>query len=84
MAMYSDQEVDESVVLYTTGCPRCKTLEKRLNDAGVKFVKNTSVDEMLSLGLTNVPVLRAEGWMLDYKAAMDWVEKHEIKHGGVV
>lgn len=66
-----------TIVLYTTGCPRCKTLEKKLDEAGVKYETNNSVEEMLALGMSNVPVLSVDGWKLDYKAAMDWVNKIE-------
>jgi hypothetical protein len=27
----------ESIVLYTTHCPKCRVLEKKLSDKGVKF-----------------------------------------------
>lgn len=83
MAEYSDLKVYKNIVLYTTGCPRCKTLEKRLNEVGVSYETNNSVDEMLALGMNNVPVLSVDGWRLDYKAAMDWVKKIENKQGGI-
>ena len=60
-------------ILYSTGCPRCKVLEKKLESKGVAYEKNNSVDEMLSLGITEVPVLNVYGQLLSFSEANEWI-----------
>ena len=44
------------LVLYSTGCPKCGILKKKLDERGMQYQENTAVEEMLSLGITSVPV----------------------------
>ena len=60
-------------ILYSTGCPRCKVLEKKLESKGVAYEKNNSVEEMLSLGITEVPVLNVYGQLLSFSEANEWI-----------
>ena len=49
------------MILYSTDCPLCKTLEMKLNQARISYTKITDVDEMEKLGFVTVPVLFAKG-----------------------
>lgn len=60
-------------ILYSTGCPRCKVLEKKLESKGIAYEKNNSVEEMLSLGITEVPVLNVYGHLLSFSEANEWI-----------
>jgi len=60
-------------ILYSTGCPRCKVLEKKLESNGIAYEKNNSVDEMLELGISEVPVLSVYGQLLNFSEAVDWI-----------
>lgn len=62
-----------SIILYSTGCPKCKVLKSKLEDKGIEFVENSSVEEMTELGITQVPVLSVCGVLLDFKNAVTWV-----------
>lgn len=62
------------MVLYSTGCPVCKILEKKLNEKGINYETNTNVDYMLTLGITSVPVLEVNGNLLKAKEAMEWID----------
>jgi len=64
----------DKYILYSTDCPKCKILKKKMSEKGIQFVENASVDEMLELGLTTVPVLRVGDEFLDFKAALEWVK----------
>lgn len=66
-----------TIVLYTTGCPRCEVLKKKLNSKGIQYEENSSVEEMKELGITNVPVLKCEGWLMDFKSAVEWVNNQK-------
>ena len=61
------------VVFYTTGCPKCGVLKKKLDERGIQYQENTAVDEMLSLGITSVPVLNVDGRMMDFACAVKWI-----------
>lgn len=61
------------LVLYSTGCPKCRVLKKKLSDKGLAFEENSSVDEMEKLGITEVPVLSIDGELLEFSAAIQWV-----------
>lgn len=62
-------------ILFSTGCPRCEVLKKKLAEKSVEYTENNSVDEMLSLGITEVPVLKIDGNLIGFKEAVEWVNK---------
>lgn len=62
-----------SVILYSTGCPKCKVLKAKLDDKRVKYGIVDDVDEMLSLGISTVPCLGVDGEVLNFKESVDWV-----------
>ncbi len=66
--------ISNDVILYSTGCPKCRVLETKLTEAGVKFTKNESVDEMLAMGLTEAPALSVNGEVLGFLSAVRWVD----------
>lgn len=75
MAKYSDLKVHKTVVLYTTGCPKCKVLKAKLDAKGIQYEENGSVNDMKELGITNVPMLKCDGWLMDFKSAVEWVNE---------
>lgn len=67
------------VTLYSTGCPRCDILKKKLYDKKIPFVLVTDKDVMLSMNLTQVPVLEVDGELMEYRDAVGWVNNYEGK-----
>lgn len=65
------------IVLYSTDCPKCKVLKKKLEEKGIAYQENNSVKEMLSLGINQVPVLKVNGELLDFSAANTWINNRE-------
>lgn len=63
--------------MYTTGCPNCRVLKALLDEKHIPYTENTSVDEMLSLGITKVPVLRVGDEIIDYGAAINWANTYK-------
>jgi glutaredoxin-related protein len=45
------------VILYTTHCPKCRILEKKLQDKKVEYDTVEDVEEMKKIGISTVPVL---------------------------
>lgn len=67
--------INKNLILYSTGCPKCEVLKKKLADKGITYTENNSVDEMLALGITQVPVIGNNGVLMDFKTAVEWVNK---------
>ena len=44
-------------ILYSTNCPKCKILEKKMEDVKINFVVSNDVDKMMELGFMSAPVL---------------------------
>lgn len=64
------------VVLYSTGCPKCKILEQKLNMKNISYEKTNDVSELIKRGFMSAPVLRVGDEYLEFKAANDWVNEH--------
>ncbi len=67
------------VTLYSTNCPRCVVLEKKLQNAGINFSINNNIEEMLALGFLEAPILMVDGKAMTFKEANDWIG--EQQHG---
>lgn len=65
------------IILYSTNCPKCKILEKKLTEKNIKFTKNNNVVEMSELGIDQVPVLSIDGKMLSFVEANKWINERE-------
>jgi len=69
-------------ILYSTGCPRCKTLKTLLDKDGVKYEVISDVDYMTSLGIESVPVLEYEGKRYSFieaiKSIGDILDKQKV------
>ena len=61
------------IILYSTGCPKCKILESKLQSKRIYYIKNTSVEEMTKLGFITVPMLKVNDEYLDFGEAVRWV-----------
>ena len=61
------------VVLFSTGCPKCKVLEAKLQQKHISYTENNDVDLMQSKGFTVVPVLEVDGVVYDFKRAVEWI-----------
>lgn len=58
------------LVLYSTGCPRCVVLKKKMEQAGMKFEVEQDVEKMTALGIKSVPMLKVGDEMLDFNKAI--------------
>jgi glutaredoxin len=65
------------IILYSTNCPKCKILEKKLTEKNIKFTKNNNVIEMTELGIDQVPVLSIDGKLLSFVEANKWINERE-------
>lgn len=63
------------VILYTTHCPKCNVLDKKLTSKGIAYIKNTDTKEMLKKGFSTAPMLEVDGVIMDFKQANDWINE---------
>ena len=65
------------IVLYSTGCPQCTVLKKKLNNKGIVFEENTDQELMRSMNFTRVPILEVDGRRMEFSEANQWVNEQE-------
>ena len=69
----------ENIVLYSTNCPKCKVITKKLTQKGIGFTEidckaDTTYISMLSgKGFTGMPVLQVGETYLDFSKANKWI-----------
>lgn len=68
----------EKVILYTTGCPSCIVLEKKMNDKKIDFEKVFDMEELKKLNKTYFPILKVGENLFEFREAIDWVNKQEV------
>lgn len=75
--------MEEKVTLYSTNCPKCIILEKKMKQNGIIFEKNMDVDKMIEMGIMQAPVLKVGDELLNFKQAVQWVnlKKHSDELG---
>lgn len=67
----------EKIELYTTGCPQCLILEKKLDTKKIAYEKVTDFDtnELTSRGIMSAPVLKVGEVYMAFKDAVKWVNE---------
>lgn len=63
----------EKIILYSTDCPKCKVLTKKLEENGIEYDIEKSVDKMIALDITEVPMLLVNGTLMSFRDACIWV-----------
>lgn len=61
------------IILYSTGCPKCKILSEKLTQKNIGFEVINDVAKMTELGISQVPVLSVDGCLLSFQKAVSWV-----------
>ena len=68
-----------NVYLYTTGCPKCKILETKLNQKKIDFSIKNSEDDLNLLfdeGFREMPVLEVDGTKYNFGDAVKLVNEY--------
>lgn len=65
-----------SIILYTTHCPKCQVLQKKLDQKEIPYLINENVDEMLKRGLMSAPGLEVDGTMMNFTEANKWINTY--------
>ena len=75
-------ETKHNVVLYSTDCPKCKILEKKLEAKDIKYTKITgseAVNSIKSHGFMEAPLLVIDNSLaMGFAPAVNWVNNQFI------
>lgn len=62
-----------NITLFSTKCPRCVVLEKKLKTKNIEYEEINDVEIMKEKGYLTVPILEVDGESMDFKRASDWI-----------
>lgn len=66
--------MNDEIILFSTGCPKCNVLIKKLNNANIEYaIESENMSEILDLGFTEVPVLKVDDEYMTFKEANNWI-----------
>lgn len=63
------------ITLYTIDCPKCKILEKKLEQANIEYETCKDTNIMAEKGFDFMPVLDVEGQVMNFGEAVKWVNE---------
>ena len=64
-----------NVILYSTGCPKCKILETKLTQKNIEYSIFDDVDEMINKGFQSVPLLEVDKKVMSFGEAVKWLNE---------
>lgn len=64
-----------NVILYSTGCPKCKILETKLTQKNIEYSIFDDVDAMINKGFQSVPLLEVDKKVMDFGEAVKWLNE---------
>lgn len=67
--------MDERVILYEHGCPRCKVLKMKLDQSGIEYETVNDINVMKEKGFHEAPKLEVNGTVMNFKEAVDWIKE---------
>jgi glutaredoxin len=67
--------MDEHVILYEHGCPKCQILKAKLDQKNIAYERVTDIGTMMAKGFTEAPKLEVNGVVMGFKDAVDWVKE---------
>lgn len=63
------------IILYSTNCPNCKTLETLLNRKGIIYdLQVKEPEEMVEMGFFSAPMLIVNDVPMDFYKAYHWLQ----------
>ena len=64
-----------NIILYTVDCPKCKVLEKKLNNANISFEVCKDTKLMAERNISKLPMLEVDGKLLTFQEAVDLIHQ---------
>lgn len=66
------------ITLYTIDCPKCKVLEKKLDNAKIPYEVCKDIETMENMGFTQCPQLQVENDIYDFNKALEWIKENTV------
>lgn len=66
------------IIMYSTGCPKCKVLKAKLNQKNIPFIECNDITIIQSKGIEKLPVLEIDGTLHEFKDAVELINRGEI------
>ncbi len=63
----------DKITLYTTHCPKCVVLEKKLNQKQIEFDICDDIEIMEQKGFMTAPMLEVNNDIMDFGKAVEWI-----------
>lgn len=63
------------ITFYSTNCPKCQILAKKMDKQGIPYTTVTDINIMLNKGMQSAPYLEMEdGTLLNFMQANQWLK----------
>jgi len=62
-----------NIILYSTGCPKCNVLKKKLDMAKIEYEICEDEDVMEQKGFMSAPMLEVDEVVMDFGLAVKWI-----------
>lgn len=66
---------ESNITLYSTGCPRCMVLKKKMDEKGIKYNIVSDQQYMMDKGFSTVPILEIDDQIMNFSEAINWINK---------
>ena len=60
-------------ILYSTHCPKCNVLEKKLNSKNIQYTIIDDIEQLKKCNIDAVPVLKVDDKLLNFKEATNYI-----------
>ena len=67
----------EEIILFSSGCPKCKILESKLNQKEIKYEHITDIGIMLEKGFLSMPMLQVGETIMNFTQANTWINERK-------
>jgi len=61
------------MIVYTTGCPKCRILEKKMMLKKLHYTVSSDIDVLVKENILTVPVLYVNGRYLKFEDAIQYI-----------
>lgn len=70
-----------SVIFYSTHCPKCGIMEKKLKQKNIEYTEVNDIEEMSKLGIQSAPCLSVDGELFEFAPGIRWINEQGVKNG---
>ena len=67
------------MVLYSSGCPKCNILKKKLEQKKFDFELIEDENKMIDMGFSSAPMLEDDGNFYNFEEAINYIKDKENK-----